>query len=268
MSHQTTSHQTTRHAESADGTRIAYRRVGSGRPVVIVGGALAPPAAFRPLAAALADAGLQGVTYDRRGRGDSGDTAPYAPEREAEDLGAVIDAVGDAAAVFGHSSGAVLSLFAAALGVPMTHLFLSEPPLRFGQNEPPADLADRLQALVDQGENEQAVELFLREDVGIPEAAIAGLRATEEFASLVPLAQTTVYDNRLVASVSTPTAEMLRVDVPTAILRGDPTMPMLVTAVERLAAAMPGADLVVVPESHDHGVDPEGTVREIRARIS
>ena len=75
-----------------------------------------------------------------------------------------------------------------------------------------------------------------------------------------------VYDNRLVASVSTPTAAMLGVDVPTTLLRGDPTLPLIVTAVE-LAAAMPGTELVVVPESHDHGVDPGGTVREVRARI-
>ena len=258
----------TRHAESADGTRIAYRRVGSGRPVVIVGGALATAEASGPLAAALANADLQGVTYDRRGRGNSGDNAPYAPEREAEDLSAVIDAVGDATAVFGHSSGAVLSLFAASLGVPMTHLFLSEPPLRLGENEPPADLADRLQSLVDQGKNEEAVLLFLRENVGLPEAAIEGLRAGKEFAGITPLAQSTVYDTRLVAAVSTPTASMLAVDVPITILRGDPTMPVLVTAVERLAAAMPKAELVIVPESQNHGIDPEATVREIRARIS
>ena len=235
--------------------------------MVFVGGALSTAEAAGPLATAFAEAGLQGVTYDRRGRGGSGDTAPYAPEREAEDLRAVIDAVGGAAGVLGHSSGAVLSLFAAAEGVAMTHLFLSEPPLRFGQNEPPADLADRLQALVDHGENEEAVLLFLREDVGMPEPAIEQLHASPAFAGFVPLAQTTVYDNRLVASVSTPTAAMLGVDVPTTLLRGDPTLPLIITAVERLAAAMPGTEVVVVPESHDHGVDPGGTVREVRARI-
>jgi pimeloyl-ACP methyl ester carboxylesterase len=252
---------------SADGTRIAYRRFGSGRPVVVVGGALATAEAGAPLATALAGSGLQGVTYDRRGRGGSGDSAPYAPEREVEDLRAVIDAVGGAAAVFGHSSGAVLSLLAAAGGVPMAHLFLSEPPLRFGEDEPVVDLGARLQALVDEGRDEQAVLLFLRENVGLPESAVEQLRASPAFAALVPLAQTTAYDHRLVASVSTPTTAMLGVGVPTTILRGDPTLPLLVTAAERLAAAMPGADLVVVPESHDHSVDPAGTVREMRARI-
>jgi pimeloyl-ACP methyl ester carboxylesterase len=256
------------YAESSDGTRVAYRTFGSGRPVVFVGGALSTAEAAGPVAAAFAEAGLQGVAYDRRGRGESGDTAPYAPEREAEDLHAVIDVVGGATVVLGHSSGAVLSLFAAAEGVPMTHLFLSEPPLRFGQNEPPADLADRLQALVDRGENEEAVLLFLQEDVGMPKPVIEQLRGSPAFTGFVPLAQTTVYDNRLVASVSTPTAAMLGVDVPVTLLRGDPTLPLIVTAVERLAAAMPGTEVVVVPESHDHGVDPGGTVREVRARIS
>jgi hypothetical protein len=98
--------QPMQYAESADGTRVAYRRFGSGRPVVFVGGALSTAEAAGPLAAAFAEAGLQGVTYDRRGRGGSGDTAPYAPEREAEDLRAVIDAVDGAAVVLGHSSGA------------------------------------------------------------------------------------------------------------------------------------------------------------------
>jgi pimeloyl-ACP methyl ester carboxylesterase len=255
------------YAESADGTRIAYHRSGSGRSIVFVGGALSTAAAAEPLAAAFAGAGLQAVTYDRRGRGGSSDTAPYAPERETEDLRAVIDAVGGTAVVLGHSAGAVLALLATAGGVPVTHLFLSEPPLRFGQDEPPADLTTRLQALVDQGRDEQAVLLFLREDVGLPEPAVEQFRASPAFAALAPLAQSVVYDHRLVGSVSTPTAAMLGVDVPTTILRGDPTMPLLVTAAERLAAAMPGAELVIVPESHDHGVDPAGTVREVRARI-
>src|SRR3954471_1932380 len=108
--------KSTLYTESDDSTRIAYHRSGSGRPVVFVGGALSTAAAAAPLAAAFAAAGLQAVTFDRRGRGGSGDTAPYAPERETEDLRAVIDAVGGSAVVLGHSSGAVLALLAAAEG--------------------------------------------------------------------------------------------------------------------------------------------------------
>ena len=255
------------HTTSADGTPIAYETVGEGAPVVIVGGAFSTAAGGAPLAAALADAGYQGVTMDRRGRGESGDTAPYAPAREAEDLAAVIEAVGGSASVLGHSSGAVLALFAAAEGVPMTQLFLSEPPFHFGEGEPDADLPDRLQALVDGGKPEEAVTLFQREGVELPDAMIEWIRQSPMFDSLVPLAQSTVYDAVLTAAVSTPTDAMTSVAVPVTILRGEPTYPMLVRSTDLLAEAMTDAELVVVPESHDHSADPAGTTREIRRRL-
>ncbi len=257
-----------RHATSGDGTLIAFHEVGSGAPVVIVGGAFSTAEAGAPLAAALAAAGLRGVTVDRRARGNSGDTAPYLPIREAEDLAAVINAIGGEAAVVGHSSGAVLALFAAAQGVPMTHLFLSEPPFRFGEAEPSADLPERLQALIDEGRADEAVVLFQREAVGLPDPVIEQIRSSPMFAALVPLAQSTVYDALLTRAVSTPTAAMLGVEVPVTILRGDPTFPILVASTGRLADLMPRAELVVVPESHDHGVDPAGTAREIRSRLA
>lgn len=252
---------------SADGTRIAYERHGLGRPIVLTVGALTTAAGARPLAEAFAGAGRQGVCWDRRGRGESGDTAPYAPEREVEDLRAVIDAVGDGAVVFGHSGGAVLALLAAGSGVPMTDLFVSEPVLRFGEDEPPADLADRLLALVDYGHPEQAVITFQRENVRLTEPQIKQLQNSADFAAMVPLAQTTVYDTKLIAFGSTPTSAVLHSGVPTTIMRGEPAAPIFVTACPRLAAMMPGADLVVVPESHNHALDPTGTVREVLARL-
>jgi pimeloyl-ACP methyl ester carboxylesterase len=256
-----------RRATSADGTLIAFDEVGSGPAVVIVGGALSTGEAGAPLAAALAAAGLRGVTVDRRARGNSGDTAPYLPIREAEDLAAVINAIGGEAAVFGHSSGAVLALFAVAGGVPTTHLFLSEPPFRFGEGEPSADLPKRLQSLIDEGHADEAVVLFQREAVGLTHAVVEQIRASPAFPALVPLAQSTVYDALLTRAVSTPTATMIEVPVPVTILRGEPTFPILVTAADRLAEQMPRAELVVVPESHDHGVDPVGTAREICSRL-
>lgn len=256
------------HTTSADGTRIAYHQTGSGQPVIVVGGALSTAAGGRAMAEALAAGGLQGVCYDRRGRGESGDTAPYAPEREVEDLRAVLDAVGGDAVVLGHSAGAVLALVAAGAGVPMAQLFVSEPVLRFGEDEPPVDLADRLQTLVDEGQPAAAVLAFQRENVRLTEPQIEELVQEPGFPALVPLAQTTVYDTRLIASASTPTPAMLGLDVPTTILRGEPAAPVLIAACERLAAAMPGAELVVVPESRHHAVDPTGTVREVLARLT
>jgi pimeloyl-ACP methyl ester carboxylesterase len=255
------------HVESADGTRVAFSRTGTGTPVVIVGGAFSTSAAGEPLAAALAEEGLQGVTVDRRARGESSDTRPYAPFREAEDLAAVIGAVGGRAAVLGHSSGAVLALYAAGEGVPISHLFLSEPPFLFGVSESAATLPDRLQALVDAGRPEEAVPLFQREAVGLPEPVIEQIRASPMFAGLVPLAQSLVYDATLTNAVATPTPAMTGASMPVVILRGEPTYPVLVASTDRLAELMPSAELVVVAESHDHGVDPAATARLVRSRI-
>lgn len=235
--------------------------------MVIVGGAFSTSRAAEPVAAALEAAGTLAVTIDRRARGGSTDTPGYAPEREAEDLAAVIDAIGGRAAVLGHSSGAVLALFAAAQGLPITQLFLSEPPFRFGVDEPAPDLPDRMQGLIDEGRPEEAVLLFQREGVGLPDAVIEQIRESPVFETLVPLAQSSVYDAILTRAVATPTPAMLAVDMPVTLLRGDPTFPVLITAAERLAAAMPTAELVIVPESRDHGLDPAGTTREIKQRL-
>ena len=170
--------------------------------------------------------------------------------------------------MLGHSSGAVLALLAAGEGAPISHLFLSEPPFHFAVEPSEADLPDRLQAFVDEGRPEEAVVLFQREAVGLPDFVIEQIRSSPMFAGLVPLAQSTVYDAVLTAEVETPTPAMTDVSMPVVILRGEPTYPFLVDAVERLAAAMPSADLVVVPESHDHGVDPPATARLIRSRIA
>ena len=231
-----------------------------------MGGAFSTANDGLPLAEALAQKGFRGVAVDRRGRAGSGDTPPYAPEREAEDLAAVIEAVGGVAGVVGHSSGAVLALFAASIGVTTGHLFLSEPPFRFGEDEA-WDLAERMQAAIDGGDPGIAVTAFQREAVGLPESVLDQIRASPMFASLVPLAQSTVYDVLLTRAVSTPTDAMTSVAVPVTILRGEPTFPMLVTAIERLAERIPSAEVVLVPESHDHAVDPAGTAREIAKRL-
>ncbi|KQZ83408.1 hydrolase [Microbacterium sp. Root166] len=254
-----------RTVNSADGTPIAYRTEGVGPVVVFVNGALSAADDASGLAAAVAAEGFTAVSWDRRARGDSGDVRGSTPEREAEDLAAVIGAAGGDAIVLGHSSGAVLALFAASLGVPMRALFLSEPPLRFGEAEPADDLSDRLQALVDEGRHEDAVELFQLEGIELPRDMVDGMRASGALAAIAPLAQSTVYDQNLVRQVSTPTAEMLSVSQPVTVIRGEQTFPMLMTAADRLADEM-GADLVIVPESVMHRPDPAATARVVRER--
>ena len=156
-------------AKSADGTVIAYDRTGDGPPLVVVVGALCDRHTF------VSPAELTGrftvYTYDRRGRGDSGDNdATFAVEREVEDLAAVIGQVGGSASVFGHSSGAVLALEAAERGVPIDRLAVYEPPYIAdgGRPRPPAGLIDQVKALIAEDRRDDAVTLFMTESVGVP----------------------------------------------------------------------------------------------------
>lgn len=259
---------------SADGTPIATYSTGDGPAVVIVNGALSQAQDAADIARAMSNAGVRAITYDRRARGDSGETPPAAPEREVEDLAAVLAAAsetgteaGSGAAVLGHSSGAILALFAAGEGVPMTHVFLSEPPFRFGEGDPVVDLADRLQAFVDDGRPEEAVIAFQREAVGLPEEVIEQFRSSPAFAASAPLGQSTVYDTLVTRHASSPTAAMLGVEMPVTILCGVETMPILTTAAARLAEMMPDAEYLQVPESVGHRVHPEATARIVAERI-
>ncbi|MCA2222040.1 alpha/beta fold hydrolase [Nonomuraea sp. NEAU-L178] len=151
-------------AISKDGTAIAYDRFGDGPALILVGGAMSYRSfpTFIQLAELLADR-FSVITYDRRGRGDSGDTAPYAVEREVEDLAAVIEAAGGSAHVWGLSSGAALALRAAADGLPIERLALYEPPFMVGEggHRPPADYQERLTALAAAGRRGETVSYFL-----------------------------------------------------------------------------------------------------------
>lgn len=251
---------------SGDGTTIAYHTAGNGPAVVIVNGAMSTAADAAPIAATLAEAGYQGVTYDRRARVGSGDTQPYAPEREAEDLACVIDAVGGAAAVLGHSSGAVLALYAGSLGVPVGRLFLSEPPFNFG-DDAPAGSEQRLQAMIDNGHPDEAVTTFQREAVGLPEEVVQQIRNAPFFGALVAMAQSVVYDSTLTRAVSTPTAAMTGLTLPVSILCGVETFPDLQDASQRLAGLMPQAEYIQVPESIGHRLDPAATTRIVADRL-
>src|SRR5918997_2220798 len=136
---------------SSDGTRIAFDRMGDGPPVVMVCGQSTDRSSNAPLAALLAEH-FAVFNYDRRGRGDSGDTLPYAVEREIEDIGALIGEAGGSASVFGVSSGAALALEASASGLPVDKLALWEPPFDVPEGRrPPEDLAERYREMLAEG---------------------------------------------------------------------------------------------------------------------
>jgi pimeloyl-ACP methyl ester carboxylesterase len=245
------------HVPSADGTPIAWERSGSGPSLVIVNGALSDRRSadgLRPLL----DPHLTVVAYDRRGRGASGDASRYAPEREMEDLAAVLAATGGPAFVFGHSSGAILALEAALRGLTVMKLALNEPPFIVGRSRrrPSADLVDRLRGLVDGGDREGAVHLFLTDAVGLSEAAIGGARSGPAWPRMLELAHTLSYDAALTSGNELPAAERLAsFRIPTLILTGDATAPWIDAGTAALAASIPGARREVLA-GQEHNPEP------------
>src|SRR5690606_29762121 len=152
------------HVTSSDGTRIAYERHGEGPPIIVVGGAMADHNGGTAVAEALAD-DFTVLTIDRRARGESEDNSPGidgAVEREVADLAALIEAVGGRATLLGSSSGAVLSLAAAAHGLPVDRLAVFEPPFATEEFPPvaPPDMPDQLAALLAEGRDSDVAELF------------------------------------------------------------------------------------------------------------
>jgi pimeloyl-ACP methyl ester carboxylesterase len=238
---------------SADGTPIAFERSGAGAAVVLIGGAFSDRGTLRGLAAALAPH-FTAVTYDRRGRGRSGDTSPYAVQREVDDLTAVMERVGGRAHVFGHSSGAILALEGARAGAPVDRVAAYEPPyIAGGYPRPGADLADRLRALLREGRRDDAVALFQTEAIGLPAQVVAGLRQTEMWSGLVDLAHTLPYDMDVTGPGNVLPAERLSsIAVPVLVLAGTASMPWMLPGTRAVAAAIPGARHMAL-EGADHG---------------
>jgi pimeloyl-ACP methyl ester carboxylesterase len=229
---------------SKDGTTIAYDRRGDGPPVVIVGGALSERGAAANLSEALAGR-MTAIAFDRRGRGDSGDTQPYAVEREIEDIAALIDAVGGSSFVLGHSSGAVLSLLAAEAGLPIQRLALYEPPFIVDDSRPPLpdDYVRRIDELVAAGRGGDAVEYFMATGPRVPAAAIEGAKRSPAWAGMTAIAHTLSYDNRIMgdtmAGDAAPLSRWSRLATPTLVMGGGDSPPAMHNAAAALAAVLP-----------------------------
>lgn len=246
---------------SRDGTTIAYDRRGSGPPVVLVGGALSDRRGAAALSETLAPR-LTAVAYDRRGRGDSTDTPPYAVEREIEDLAALIEAIGPPAFVFGHSSGAVLSLRAADAALPISRLAVYEPPFIIDDSRPPLppEYDSHLDELIAGGRNDDAVAYFLRTGPLVPDAVIARSRESPAWAGLTAMAPTIAYDNRVMgdtmAGDAAPLARFASVAVPTLVLAGGASPGFMRNGAAALAAVLPDATSRIL-EGQTHGAAPE-----------
>src|SRR4051794_33783643 len=230
---------------SADGTAIAYDAWGDGPPGAVVGGAFNDRGTWAELAQALGDAGFTGVSYDRRGRGDSDDTPPYAQDREFEDLAAVIDAVGAEGSVYAHgvSSGGALLLRAAATGVRVDKISVLEPPYRIDGAPPVPDrYIETLTAFVDAGDRSGLVEYFQTRVIGLPAAMVASFKGTPMWAHLEAMAPTLVYDGHALGGDdhSLPAEMLSRLDVPVLAVTSTGTqVPWMPRAAEAVADAVP-----------------------------
>ena len=260
---------------SRDGTLIAFDQSGEGPALILVSGASATRADEAQVAAALAPY-FTVFAYDRRARGDSGDTRPYAVEREVEDLEALIDEAGGSAFVFGHSSGAVLTLEAARLlPTKITMLALYEPPFIIDETHAPMPdgFPVYLDELVASGRRGEAAEQFMAL-VGTPAAMIAQMRQSPVWSHMESVAQSLVYDATVMEDTEKGSPEPLKkwasVTVPTLVMDGTVFMgqedphAFLRHGADALAGVLPNAQRLTL-EGQDHGPSNETLVPALRA---
>ena len=239
-------------ATSKDGTRIAYESIGSGPALVLVDGALNSRqfGAAKDVATALADS-YTVYWYDRRGRGDSGDTLPYAPAREIEDLAAVIAAAGGDAFVMGQSSGGAIVLEAAASGVRMRKLASYEAPY-VGQS---TDFLAAQKKFIAEGNRRGAVNYFMTTMVGAPFFMPLMFKLMPKVGKqLDAVAHTLPYDTELLDGFVVP-ARFASITTPALIMGGSKFKPNMKKAVHDVAGIVPDAKLVIL-DGQTHQVSP------------
>ncbi|WP_214415342.1 alpha/beta fold hydrolase [Sphaerisporangium fuscum] len=248
---------------SQDGTIIDYDRHGDGPAVIFVGGATQYRAIDQntsQFAQRLAAEGFTAIDYDRRGRGRSGDTAPWALEREVEDVAALIKAAGGTATLYSSSSGATVALAAADAGVGVTALALYEPPLFAGVDH--AEHIATLRSLLDAGKNDEAMRYNMTAVIGVPPQVVDGMAQSPGWADMVAVAPTLVYDLTACQEINTDPdwpGRWAAITVPAIVYSGDQTFPGMPEAADAVAAALPDATRRVLP-GQGHGPTPDAIV--------
>jgi pimeloyl-ACP methyl ester carboxylesterase len=248
---------------SSDGTSIAYERAGSGPPVILVGGGLDDGSENAPLMPELAKR-FTVYNYARRGRGQSGDTTPYALEREIEDLDALIAQAGGSAHLYGVSSGGALALEAAAAGSAVERVAVYEVPYNLADDWPARWSAYResLDAAIAEDRRGDAIELFMRV-VDTPDEVIGGARSSPMWTGLEAIAHTLAYDAACLGDGRPPVDRLATIRQPTLVATGGPHPPdspawvtALGPAADTLVASIPNADRHVF-EGQGHVADPK-----------
>ena len=258
---------------SSDGTSIAYTQQGTGPAVILVGGGLDDGSENAPLAGELADR-FTVFNYARRGRGESGDTLPYALQREIEDLEAVIAEAGGSACVYGVSTGGALVLEAAAEGIDIDRLAVYEVPYNMSDDwsQRWLDYVRQLGEVLAAGRRGDAIELFMRL-AGSSDEEVAGARSSSMWRGMEELAHTLAYDAACLGDGRPPVTRLARITRPTLVATGvgarEAGAPDWVRALDEaadaVAASIPHAERVTV-EGQMHVIEPK-TFAPVLARF-
>jgi pimeloyl-ACP methyl ester carboxylesterase len=245
---------------SPDGTTIAYDKSGAGPALILVDGALSVHSSGgKSELAKLFAPHFTVYGYDRRGRGASGDTLPYAVDREIEDIEALIDAAGGSAFLYGHSSGGTLAMQAAVrLGGNVSKIAIYEPP---HNDDPDAQMSwteylKALRLLLADGRRGDAVALFMR-FVGTPADQVEGMRRAPYWPSMEAVAPTLAYDHAEIIGErwSAPIELASRLTAPALVMAGDASLPFMQPTARALSTAMPHGQLRILA-GQPHNVDP------------
>ena len=246
---------------SKDGTKIAYDKTGQGPALILVAGAFQDRMAMSGYAEPLSKH-FTVYNYDRRGRGESGDTQPYAVEREIEDIDALIKEAGGSAFVFGGSSGGVLTLDAAAHGSKITKLAIYEPPFVVDDSRDPVpeNIVDQLKDMVASGRRGDAAETFMTKGSLMPADMVAGMRTQPFWPSVEAVAHTLVYDATIMGGTMQgtplPVDRWVTVTIPTLVIYGGAGPAWSRNAAEALVQLLPHAERQTL-EGQFHTLTPD-----------
>jgi pimeloyl-ACP methyl ester carboxylesterase len=245
-------------AISKDGTIIAYDKTGNGPALIVILGALNSRKSGSKLAKLLTSR-FTVITYDRRGRGNSTDTATYSPQCEVQDISALIDAVGEPVFLYGHSSGAALALEAAMkLSKKIAKLAIYEVPYAIDNNARNAanEYYKALKKLLIAGRNDDAVALFVQ-SVGVSDNQIQAMKRLPMWKGLVKLAPTLAYDSEVLGEGhALPAARLSKITIPTLVMHGSAGAPFMRDAASAVSEAIPQAQLCTLAHQ-THGVSPK-----------
>ena len=253
---------------SRDGTVIGFQRTGAGHPLFLIHGSTADHRRWSKILPHFEPC-FTVYAMDRRGRGASGDSPHYDLMREAEDIAAVIEAAceqaGELVSVLGHSYGGLCSLEAALLTDKINKLILYEPPVPVGLPMYSPDFPDRMQALIARGELEAALEMFLREEVKMPEHELAVYRSLPMWQERIKIVPTVLREMVVDRTYTFDSTRFASFQAPTLLLLGGDSPPIFRQAIETLGAALPGSRVVRLPGQQHIAMDthPDLFVKEV-----